>query len=287
MERRQIMDTTELPEQDPEQTSLPFSDRDEAPIEFSLTARARRAVAPDSLPPLEVVPDDDRDGTYVEDPADTRPARARALRRAGLSVAAVAAEIEVDEVLARAWCGDVVGRPRGGRKRVAALAAAPATQGPEQPLVTAALRRFEERREAAREEVGPLLAGDVGFARGLGLVAGLVEITPHAATVATRDPKVGAAVVRWLRHHAGVDENRLRVVLQLGPDVPGDAASHEWRSLLGLPSVRVSQTRWRFAPTPDTVQALIRIADPELAGRLAGWRDELLAVTSGNVVGAG
>ncbi|MDX1619915.1 MAG: hypothetical protein R3320_02920, partial [Nitriliruptorales bacterium] len=82
----------------------------DAPIPFELTARARRAVAPASLPALEVVdevsarplPDDLQD-----DPADTRPARARALRRAGMSVAGIASELGVESPAVTAWIDDL------------------------------------------------------------------------------------------------------------------------------------------------------------------------------------
>lgn len=91
---------------DPEQQPLPFDDADEAPIGFALTAAAHRVVASDGPPPLQVAPEpaadegddqpDDAELVY-DDPSDTRPSRARALRRAGLSVTAIADQLQVSE----------------------------------------------------------------------------------------------------------------------------------------------------------------------------------------------
>lgn len=280
------METTRVEPVDAEQEALPFSEADDEPITFSLTARARRAVAPDSLPSLEVVPATrEPEHGFEDDPHDTRPARARALRRAGLSVQAVAAELQVDEVMARAWAGDVVGSTRGRRARVVALTPSTRPEPAANPRVTEAWATFEQRRKDARDEVCDLIAGDVGFARGLGLVSGLVELTPHAAIIATRDTQVGAAVSRWLTHHAGIEPTRLRVVLQVGPHVANDTAAYDWRTALRVPADRVTTTRWRTAPTQDAVQALIRVADPEFAGTLAGWRDALLATSAGPLAG--
>ncbi|MFP4312286.1 MAG: hypothetical protein ACLFS9_09965, partial [Nitriliruptoraceae bacterium] len=113
-----------LPLARPEQPRLPLpdgpGDRDGAadpagadhdqPIGFALTARARRVVAPDSLPELSVVPAVAE--PVEEDPDDTRPARARALRRAGVPVARIAAQLDIDPLLVTAWTGAV--RVRSG-----------------------------------------------------------------------------------------------------------------------------------------------------------------------------
>ncbi|HEX9889245.1 MAG TPA: hypothetical protein VGA69_07180 [Nitriliruptorales bacterium] len=293
MDRTPVQPTDGTSARNAAQAELPFTASDEDPITFALTARARRQVAPESLPPLEVVPEpvhepDAEHGFehgFEDDPTDTRPARARALHRAGLSVQAVATELDVDQVLARAWCGDVAGSARTSRRRVVALEPALREEPVPNPRLTRAWRVYEERRAEARHDIAELLAADVAFARGLGLVTGLAELTPHAAIVGTRDRQIGAAVVRWLQHHAGVDEHRIRVVLQLGPEVAGDSASYEWRRALGLPADRFSVTRWRLAPARDAVQALIRVADPTFAGTLAGWRDALLAATAGPLAG--
>jgi hypothetical protein len=66
------------------------------------------------------------------------------------------------------------------------------------------------------------------------------------------------------------------VLLRLAPVVAGDVEAHALADQLGVPVERVSTTRWRTAPDPDAVEVSLRIADPQAAARLAGWRDALL-----------
>lgn len=112
---------------------LPFDDEMDAPVGFALTARARRVVAPATLPALSVVrtatsrpglvagtpsgpvgdgASSDGPDELADDPRDLRPARARALRRAGLDPATIATRLGVDEAMARRWVADVVVRLR-------------------------------------------------------------------------------------------------------------------------------------------------------------------------------
>ncbi|MCC5950128.1 MAG: hypothetical protein JJT89_16885, partial [Nitriliruptoraceae bacterium] len=105
---------------------LPFDDEADEPIAYALTGRARRHLAPDEVPALVVVeppawsstdrsrPPDDA-ATLAEDPTDTRPARARALRRAGVAAADIARQLDTDPVLIRAWVGEVAPAPGAGR----------------------------------------------------------------------------------------------------------------------------------------------------------------------------
>lgn len=268
-----------------------------APIPFELTARARRTVAPGDLPDLRVVdpsgptapgvsaPQDARSDGDLDDPRDTRPARARALRRAGTSLADIAAELEVDDLLVRAWVGDVPApsatlQTQRRRRRATSDPVSPTTSGTAAPPTGSQAGR---RRAAACEQARLRLAADPAFAAGLGLLAGLAEIDPHAVTLTTTRPEVLAAARRWLDEHLPTDVGRVRLVLRLGGGVAGDLARHRWAQRIGLDAGAVASTRWHAAPAPDAVQGLLRIADPVVAATLAGWCDALLAVTSGQL----
>jgi hypothetical protein len=262
------------------QQPLPFDDEADRPIPFALTARARRTVAPDGLPPLEVVRDrvptaprkepagaprrDRDDDGALDDPTDTRPARARALRRAGVAVARIARQLRVDELTVRAWTGDVVSTDE------------PALDVPDPTDEHDERVAFELARAAAREDALDRLRDDAGFAAGVGLLAAVAEIDPHAVTVVSAHAEVVARVLSWLDEHAEVPVARARVVLRLGPDVAGDLARHRWAAASGLPVDRITTTRWRGAPSPDATDALVRLHDVGLAAAVAGWRDALL-----------
>lgn len=56
---------------------------------------------------------------FLDDPGDTRPARARALHRAGVDVSGIARTLDLDELLVRAWVDGIVPRRVVGRRRVA------------------------------------------------------------------------------------------------------------------------------------------------------------------------
>jgi hypothetical protein len=304
------------------QQPLPFDDEADDPIPFALTARARRTVAPERLPPLEVVPDrgaadpgssrpaptadgpqpaavrrqpapatrpsqasrpgDDEDDGHLDDPTDTRPARARALRRAGVPVARIAAQLDVDDLAVRAWTGDVAAEPTTEPEPGGGTA-------PSRPRVPALARELEEdrtafelARAAAREDALARLTDDPSFAAGVGLVAALAEVDTHAVTLVSPHPEVVGRVLGWLVSHAEVDPGRVRVVLRIGPDVAGDLARHRWAAGLGVPVDRVSHTRWRGAPAPDATDALVRLHDLALAATVAGWRDALLTPPTGD-----
>ncbi|MDX1621796.1 MAG: hypothetical protein R3320_12440 [Nitriliruptorales bacterium] len=260
------------------QAALPL-DLD-APIPFELTARARRAVAPSSLPALEVVSDGATSIADVpaEDPHDTRPARARALRRAGMSLSGIAAELDAPPDAVAAWVvavdpvtsaqrrlrsvdGGRIARPR------AVKAAAEAEH---------ARQRYEAARRDARAEVEDSLDGTDPRLAGLGVVVGAAQVDEHAILVRTTERPVAVATSRWLQQHLLDDPGRLRVILRVAPQAPGDMVRHAWAELLGVPAERVSIARWRNAPDVDSVEATLRVADAAAAGRFAGWRDALL-----------
>jgi hypothetical protein len=276
------------------QQALPFDDESDHPIPFALTARARRTVAPDQLPPLEVVPDrrgdgqrpaavDEDDDGHLDDPTDTRPARARALRRAGVPVGRIARQLQVDDLAVRAWTGDTTtgadddeGDPRPAHAAGSALADARGRSLARDDERTA----FELARAAARQDALDRLTSAAGFAAGVGLVAALAEVDAHAVTLASPHPEVIGRLLAWLATNADVEVVRVRVVLRIGPDVAGDLARHRWAARIGVPVDRISHTRWRGAPAPDATDALVRIHDPALAASVAGWRDALLAPPS-------
>lgn len=253
------------------QQPLPFDDEADEPVPFVLTARARLEVAPDRLPPLTVVPEVAPDTATgdLDEPGDTRPARARALRRAGLPVDAIAAQLGADDLSVRAWVGEVVAKP------TARPAPEPAAE------VDQHRTAFELARADARAAVGDRLATDARFAAGLGLAAAIVETDVHAVTVTVADVDLAAHLLHWVGTELDIDPRRIRVVLRLGPDVSGDLARHRWARALDLPVEQVVHTRSRSVGTPDATEAIVRIADTTVAATLAGWRDALLAPADG------
>lgn len=291
----------------PIQYALPF-DLDE-PIPYTLTARARRAIAPESLPELTLhntadLPDltlaldDDAsravegsdDGTDqrafedlvptdLDDPHDTRPSRARALRHAGVAIDQIADELDVDELVVRAWV-DGVTPVRSARRRLRAVAGEHTGSPASQERVEARRRRaaeaFEAARSQARDAARDRVAADPGFVSGLGLLTGVATFSPHAVVLTTRDEAVARACLRWLTSTVEIEPTRFRVILRLAPQVAADRAVAAWRDATDVPDERIGHTRWRQAPDADAVEAMIRIADPRCAGTLAGWKDALL-----------
>ena len=292
------------------QQPLPFDDAADDPIAYQLTARARRQVAPDALPDLRIVDGAAPDTTTARPPArpapvrdvpdgdldlpgDTRPSRARALRRAGVALTTIADQLDVDELIVRAWIGDVTVHPAAGRRTSArrprrsgvpngsTATASSATDGASGEAALDERRlRFETTRATARDAAAARMATDPAFAAGLGLLAGLAVIDEHAVTVTTSRPDVAARLQGWLVDHARADRDQVRVVLRLGPGVAGDLARHRWAQALGLPPEQVVHTRWRGAPRADAEEALVRLPDRELAATLAGWRDALLGTAA-------
>lgn len=255
------------------QQPLPFDDEADHPVPYALTARARREVAPEDVPDLTVVgrrgsrrageggPDDGS----LDTPGDTRPARARALRRAGTPVAAIARTLQVDELVVRAWLGDLAGR--GAAHAVSLI--------PEEQPRSRSSRAFEQARTRALGTATERLARDAEFAAGLGLVSGIAAVDEHSVSVSTEDPRVAAAVVRWLQRHADAQPARIRVVLRLAPGAAADLARHRWAQAMGIPLEQIAHTRSRSTPE-GCQEALVRLADPVVAGSVSGWSQALL-----------
>lgn len=262
------------------QPPLPFDDEGERPIDFALTAAGQRAVAPASLPGLTLVPapwpttrGEERTSAPSEgdDPGDTRPARARALARAGLDVSEIASRLGVDDLLVGAWTGMQPGWQASGSPR-------PAGAGPSD---TSEDVGFELARAAARREAGRRLREDVEFAAGAGMLAAVTGVVGGVTTVTLPDPEVAERVVDFLRAEASSSLATTRVVLRIGSALAGDLERHRWAARLGLPAGAIRIARWRGAPRPDAVEVMLRLIDPSLAASLAGWRDAVLMPVPG------
>ncbi|MFU8840142.1 MAG: hypothetical protein ACNA8R_05415 [Nitriliruptoraceae bacterium] len=279
-----------------EQPRLPLGDLDEAPergavrdeddehdrpIGFALTARARRAVAPHSLPDLAVVqPGPVPNGGHPEPADDTRPARARALRRAGVSISRIAGQLDADPLLVTAWAGEVVVRAhRSGRSDGTSAAPGAATSVAEEPRgrqdheqVTArALVRAEATRRAQTR-----LAEDAVYALAAGLLAAVAEVDEHAVTVTTDDERIAGRALQALTALLPQAGTLARVVVRVGPEAAGDLVRHRAAAALGIDVSQVTWTRWRAAPRADAIRLLLRVADPALADDVAGVIDAVL-----------
>lgn len=240
------------------QPMLPFEHATpDAPINYELTARARRLVASSTLPDLTVLPGLDEDRSAA-DPFDTRPARARALRRSGRNLPEIAAELAVGEELAATWTLDVAREPVRVRRRRSAFG----------------LGRVGDAVAAALEPRARQAEGDLAAA---GLVLGLAEVTTHAITIEMTDPALARAVIRWLQDRIGVPCARLRMLLATGPAVARDLAAHRWAEMVGLPRDNVLAAPWPEAPESAAVRATLRVADTGAAALVGNWRTALLA----------
>lgn len=274
------------------QATLPLDFDADEPVPYRLTPKARRLVAPHDVPDLEVVasqlpPASSSDAAHdvptdLDDPYDPRSARARALRRGGMSVEAIARQLDVDELAVRTWTGDLElrGRRRPLLRAVEGDAGTP--DGSSHPVTPDADSRsashhaaYVQARRQAADEVGPAMA-DPAFVRGLALTVAAAELDEHAVVIALRDRDIARTVRQWLVEHARADRRDLRVVVRLGDTAGADLVLHRWADALDLPPERLSRTHWRSAPSQDAVEVLLRIPDATVAARLAGWRDVLL-----------
>ncbi|MDP8927139.1 MAG: hypothetical protein M3O70_00790 [Actinomycetota bacterium] len=240
------------------QPMLPFEGSAlDTPIAYGLTARARRLVASATLPDLTVLPGTGEDRSEANR-FDTRPARARALRRSGRNLREIADELEVGEEVAAAWTRDIRRGPLRSRSRRS----------------TSPLRHMGDAVAAALEPRTAQADGDLAAA---GLVLGLAEVTPHAITIQTADPAVARTVVNWLQGRMGVPAPRLRMLLAVGPAVARDLAAHRWAEMVGIPLENVLAAPWPQASEPTAVRGTLRVADARVAAMVTNWRATLLA----------
>lgn len=238
-------------------------------VPYWLTPAGRvqaRAAAPTTTPlPLPALDDAD----------DPRRATARALRRGGLSPSRIARRLGVDELAVRVWVGDA-------RPVRLADGAGETSAGPELATIDPAERAYRAARDAAAAGLGARLTS-VAFTRGLSLVAAAGVVDRHAVLVTTADPAVAEQTVRWLVDHAGADRMTVRAVVRLGDRRGGDLAARRWADRLGIDREVVRLVGWVAPPRPDAVEVMVRVADQDVAARVAGWRDALLGMDDPDV----
>lgn len=246
---------------------LPFCDEVDEPVPFHVTARGRKAVVPESLPQLRVV-----DGAYGTDEAsDTRAARARALRRAGVAVDDIAVQLKVDPLLAQAWTADVPVRTRVGQRR----RGVPVGQSVFAGASHTGMR--DRQRHDAYEEALLRVAIDPQFAVGLGLLSGVTFADEHGVTLTSRSAWLLRWSLDWLQSENACKVAEVRVVLKIGSNVAGDLARQQWAFQLGVERSQCTVSRWRYARDPDDVEAVMRVGNSPLATRYVGWIDALKA----------
>ena len=264
------------------QTALPFHDEADEPVGYALTATARRLVAPERVAVLRVVPPTAPDGAATAvpsraaslDPNDIRPARARAMRRAGHDLEDIALRLAVAPEAVERWVADVrpVRARRSGRRGPTRPAAAGAAEDVVPAPVPTVRSDGPTRRRAAREAAARL-GSDVVLARDLALLAGAARTTGATVAVSLSGLGLAAAVIDRLRTDAGLERHGVRVVLRVGPARPADRARHEWSDGLGLPLERISAVRWPLAADPEDVDATLHLVDAEVIARVLGWID--------------
>jgi hypothetical protein len=257
------------------------------PIGFALTARARRAVAPGTLPELSLVGVGSTDvaprrNGELEEPGDTRPARARALRRAGVPLSAIGRQLDADPLAITAWVGEVAPSTRPRRPHGTRTSAPVGAEPDERPAATAPTADEELEvaaqlaQAAAAELARQRLCDDPGFGIAVGLLAATATTDRHAVTITATDARQVARTVGALTAEDPAVPVLVRVIVRVGPQLAGDLVRHRVAAELGVDPVQVSWTRWRSAPRPDAVQLLVRIAEPSLAATVAGWIDAAL-----------
>lgn len=257
--------------QNPDQPSLPFEEAVQDPIPYALTARARRTVAPATLPDLSVVPEPEGRGTIDDlDPFDPRPARARALRRAGRDTSEIAGLLGVGEDLVTAWCRTV--GPRADRRRARSGGG---RGGEVRRLPLPEPDRAPQRRRGRDEAVGHLREA-VAEAVVVAFVAGRARLTPHAATFRVDDPDQAALIIGWLAELAGADPSRARLVLEVEGGVARDLVEARWERGTGVATEHIAVS----GGTGESARATLRIADPDVAAVLAGWQDAFMELST-------
>lgn len=229
---------------------------DERPIPYALTARGRRSVAPDE-PPLRVV--DGHAGGGVDDIEseldDPRSVQARALRRAGMPVPAIAQRLKVDAFTVRAWLG--------GRRAPVPVPIDDDAPGDDDGLVSAAIDTWEA-----------LVDADVTFAAGMATLGSLADVDGGAVVLVSDRPAALAQGLAFLRNRFEVAPSHIRVVLRLGPLVAADRAVHDWALALNLPTDRLRHVRSGRLPAADGIEVLVRVTGAGIAATVGAWLRE-------------
>ncbi len=261
------------------QERLPLDD----PVPYRLTTAGRRLVAPDDQPSLRVVGGRDRGrgphGSPVVleslDAADR--ARARAMRRGGMHTLDIAERLGADPLHVEQWVADLP-VPIGARRR--RLAAVPPAGRDDPRVATDAARAavvaaWRGARDRGRDEAEQRLRASPDLRTGLGLVAGLLEPDHHALLLTGDDLDLVAAGWRWVAATFALDAGPARVLVRHDPSSAGDRVAHDVATALGVEPSAVTTTR-DPARTGRAPAIRLRVADPTLAGRVAGWRRALL-----------
>lgn len=240
----------ETPESRAEALQLPLEA--EQPIPYALTARARRVVAPDDVPDLQVVDAQAEHPVVEDDLDDPRSVQARALRRAGMPVSAIAGRLEVDPFTVRAWLG-------GRLAPIAIVADDTDDDARHEAPEPAAIEAFEDRRT------------DPDFGGGLAVLGALADVDGAAVVLSSDRPAPLAQGLAFLRKEFGVEDEQVRVVLRLGSFLAGDRAIADWSAALGLAADRFRHVRSGRLPVPDGIEVLVRVTGSAMADTVSTW----------------
>lgn len=240
----------EAPETAVEALRLPLEG--DEPIPYALTARARRVVAPADMPDLQVLDGPAADPVEDDELDDPRSVQARALRRAGMPISAIAGRLDVDQFTVRAWLG--------GRLAPVAVPASPSDEEELEASDAAAYQVFEDR-----------VGSDPGFSAGLAVLGTLADVDGAAVVLTSDRPAPLAQGLAFLRQEFGVTDEQVRVVLRLGSMLAGDRAVADWSAALGLPADRFRHVTSGRVAAPDGIEVLIRVTGASMASAVGAW----------------
>lgn len=282
-ERRGDGDGADAGERAPDavQEALPFDE----PVPYRLTTAGRRLVAPDEQPSLQVVSGSGGAGsgrsTELEGLDGATRARARALRRGGLHTLDIAERLDADPLHVEQWVADLP-VPAGGTPRRRGLTPVSDPGRGDDPAPGDRIRAeivaaWQAARDAGRAEADRRLASDPRLRSGLGLAAGLLEPDQHALLLSGEDHDLVAAAWRWVvtTLELGADVP-VRVLVRHDPAAAADRVGRAVAGVLEVPLAAVTTTR-DPRRTGREPAVRLRVADPAIAGRVAGWRAALVA----------
>jgi len=257
---------------------LTFDDEVDAPVGFSLTPRARRAVAPGQVPALRLVPRErGGDGAAVSvpsDPTDVRPAQARALRRSGMPAPTIAAAIGVDIDLVVNWTQDTApvrhSAPRGVKGR---------------PTLPPSATPSGERPAPVRRRVSPRPI-DAREARGIAVALAEFDADLEGVGFTHTRPELLGAVLAEIRRQVPVADWRVRVAILVAEELGVDRCRSTVAIALGVDEERIVAGRWSAAPSRSALEVSLRVSDGAAAQAVRDWSDGLTGPTAvGRAVG--
>jgi uncharacterized protein YjcR len=171
----------------------------------------------------------------------TERQQARQLRRAGLTLAEIAARLGVARSSVSLWVRDVefdpLPRPPRGRRR--------------DPNALQRRKRAEIDRlvEEGRARIGRLTEREFLVA-GVALYAGEGSKWDGTVRFVNSNPRMVVFFCGWLRHFYEIDESRLRLALYLHQGLDLSAAMAYWSGLTGIPESQFTKP-YRAAPDPS------------------------------------